>query len=42
MAELNENDFLSTNGTGEEENKSFFTFKTLWTLFYLNWYWVIL
>ncbi|MBO4662148.1 MAG: polysaccharide biosynthesis tyrosine autokinase [Bacteroidaceae bacterium] len=42
MTELNENDFLSSNGTGEEETKSFFTFKTLWTLFYLNWYWVIL
>lgn len=41
MAELNENDFLNSNGNGEEDVKSFFTFKTLWTLFYLNWYWVI-
>lgn len=42
MAELNEHDFLNGNAAEENEKKSFFTLQTIWTLFYLNWYWVIL
>ncbi|MBR1468198.1 MAG: polysaccharide biosynthesis tyrosine autokinase [Bacteroidaceae bacterium] len=42
MTEFKEHDLLNANAAEESEKKSFFTFQTIWTLFYLNWYWVIL
>lgn len=44
MTEFKEHDLLNANAAAAEESekKSFFTFQTIWTLFYLNWYWVIL
>lgn len=42
MIDLNEKPLINNNIEEEEEKKSFFNVNTLWTLFYLNWYWVIL
>lgn len=38
MAEFNEKDFLQK----EEEGNGLFSLKSIWTLFYQNWYWVLL
>ena len=38
MSELNEKELLN----GEEEKKSIFNLRTIWTIFYLNWHWVLL
>ena len=38
MSELNEKELLN----GEEEKKSIFNLQTIWTICYLNWYWILL
>ena len=38
MADFNEKDYLQK----EEEGNGLFSLKSIWTLFYQNWYWVLL